>query len=61
MYCRRRHGGVSEMFCLNVPTELTPLYYHGLVDVSASLELQESVGVGGGCLGVFEGTPSFCG
>ena len=34
--------------------------YHGLVDVTSFLELEDTVGVGGPGLSVFEGVPSFC-
>lgn len=33
-------------------------HYHGLVDMSSSLKLQHPVGISGGDVGVFEGTPS---
>lgn len=39
---------------------LKPLKHHGLVDVSSSLELDDSVGVGWGGVGVSQGAPSLC-
>ena len=36
------------------------VWYHGFVDMSSSLELNDSVGISRGRLGVFEGTPSLC-
>lgn len=40
---------------------VSELWYHGLVDMSSPLELDDSIGIGGGGLGVFEGTPSLWG
>lgn len=66
MYCRRK--SVSDRFPTQIYLQnqmffhqycgVSEFLYHGLVDMSPSLELDDSIAICGECLGVFEGAPS---
>lgn len=52
--------GLLEV-CMKLPVKLASCFwYHGLVDMSSTLKLQDAVGISGGGLGVSEGAPSLC-